>query len=278
MKKPNPPMLATTLAISILLISIAFSITGTQAANPNENDWQLEITGLVNQPLNLTLKQLTAMPATSVNAGIYCVDFPYKVVESGNWTGIKLSYLFETAGVSPSAIKVAFYASDGYTTDLTLETANETNVIVAYEKDGALLGNLRLVTPGKWGYKWIHQLTKIELVNYDFKGKWESLGYSDDGTGLGIGGSNNLPGPTTPDTKPNPQNTTGTSSTNPQATNSSETLPTQDIQDPTTEAPDTPNQESLPTESIAVASFALAAIISSCALLYLRKRKKEINE
>ena len=104
MNKPNPLTLATTLAISILLISTAFSVTVTQAADPNENDWQLEITGLVNQPLNLTLNELTAMPPTSVNAGIYCVDFPYKVVESGNWTGIKLSYLLETAGISPSGI------------------------------------------------------------------------------------------------------------------------------------------------------------------------------
>ena len=267
MNKPNPLTLATTLAISILLISTAFSVTVTQAADPNENDWQLEITGLVNQPLNLTLNELTAMPPTSVNAGIYCVDFPYKVVESGNWTGIKLSYLLETAGISPSAIKVALYASDGYTTDLTLETANESNVIVAYEKDGAPLGHLRLVTPGRWGYKWIYQLTKIELVNYDFKGKWESLGYSDDGTGLGIGGSNNLPGPTTADTKPNLQNTTDTPTANPQATNSSEDLPTQEIQDPTAEGPKTQSPEGLPIVSIMVASAALVAIASSAFLI-----------
>ena len=29
------------------------------------------------------------------------------------------------------------------------------------------------------GYKWIHYLNEIELVDYDFKGIWESKGYPD---------------------------------------------------------------------------------------------------
>jgi DMSO/TMAO reductase YedYZ molybdopterin-dependent catalytic subunit len=54
------------------------------------------------------------------------------------------------------------------------------NVIVAYEKDGILLPDkLRLVVPGWWGYKWIKMLVGIELVNYDFKGTYESRGYPD---------------------------------------------------------------------------------------------------
>jgi DMSO/TMAO reductase YedYZ molybdopterin-dependent catalytic subunit len=86
----------------------------------------------------------------------------------------------ETAGVSPDAVKVAFYASDGYSTDLPVETARREDVILAYEKDGVPLSEkLRLVVPGKWGYKWISQVTDIELVDYDFKGFWESRGYSD---------------------------------------------------------------------------------------------------
>ena len=55
------------------------------------------------------------------------------------------------------------------------------DIILAYEKDGERLSEkTRLVVPGKWGYKWISQLTRIELVNYDFKGFWESRGYSDE--------------------------------------------------------------------------------------------------
>src|SRR4030042_2911566 len=120
------------------------------------------------------------MPQTTVNAAIICVDFPNNVIVQGNWTGVNLWLLLEPAGVSPDAVKVAFYASDGFSTDLPVETAKREDIILAYEKDGAPLGEtLRLVVPGKWGYKWISQVTRIELVDYDFKGFWESRGYSD---------------------------------------------------------------------------------------------------
>ena len=32
-----------------------------------------------------------------------------------------------------------------------------------------------------WGYKWINQITAIEAVDFDYKGTYESQGYSDDG-------------------------------------------------------------------------------------------------
>ena len=54
------------------------------------------------------------------------------------------------------------------------------DVILAYEKDGKpLREKLRLVVPGNWGYKWIKWLTQIELVDYDFKGVYESRGFPD---------------------------------------------------------------------------------------------------
>ena len=78
-------------------------------------------------------------------------------------------------------MKVAFYAYDGFTTDLTVTTAMRDDVILAYEKDGQpLTEKVRLVVPGKWGYKWMQQVTHIELVNYDFLGRYESQGYSDE--------------------------------------------------------------------------------------------------
>ena len=141
---------------------------------------QLLITGLVEQPLNLSLTDLAAMPQTTVYAAILCVDFPDSVVEEGTWVGVRLGFLLENAGVSPSAFKVAFFAGDGYSTDLTVETAMREDVIVAYEKDGvALSEQLRLVVPGKWGYKWISHLAVVEVVDYDFLGYWEGYGYSD---------------------------------------------------------------------------------------------------
>lgn len=144
-------------------------------------EWSLALDGFVRSPLNLTLDDLRAMERTTEYVELYCVDYPTVPVEKGDWTGVRLGLLLEQAGVSPEAVKIAFYADDDYSTDLTLTTAMREDVIVAYERDGVPLDEkLRLVLPGKWGYKWISRLTHIELVDYDFTGLWEGRGYSDE--------------------------------------------------------------------------------------------------
>jgi DMSO/TMAO reductase YedYZ molybdopterin-dependent catalytic subunit len=150
-------------------------------STPGDSQWRLILDGLVQSPLSLTFDDLRAVPTSTVYAKLYCVDWPSTPIAEGNWTGVRLGLILEEAGVSLEAVKVALYADDGYTTDLALTTAMRDDIILAYERDGEPLAeNLRLVVPGKWGYKWIRGLTHIELVNYDFKGFYESMGYSDE--------------------------------------------------------------------------------------------------
>jgi len=153
----------------------------TTESAAQDSDWTLVLDGLVESPLDLTLDDLRAMRRTIEYVELYCVDYPTVPVEKGDWTGVRLGLLLEEAGVSPDAVKIAFYADDDYSTDLTIATAMREDVLVAYERDGVPLDEkLRLVLPGKWGYKWISRLTHIELVDYDFTGIWEGRGYSDE--------------------------------------------------------------------------------------------------
>jgi DMSO/TMAO reductase YedYZ molybdopterin-dependent catalytic subunit len=164
-----------------------------------DSEWGLVIDGFVRSPLNLTFDDLVAMPASTVYAKLYCVGWTTTPIDEGNWTGVRLGLLLQEAGVSPEAIKVAFYADDGFTTDLTVTTAMRDDVILAYEKDGQpLTEKVRLVVPGKWGYKWIQQVTHIELVNYNFLGRYESAGLYDEADipgywGPPVGGIAELP-------------------------------------------------------------------------------------
>jgi DMSO/TMAO reductase YedYZ molybdopterin-dependent catalytic subunit len=186
-------ILLTTTAIALFI----FTTPSTQADSTN-SIFQLSITGYVDQQSNFTLADLQAMPKTTVSAAIYCVDAPNVVVEQGSWEGVKLWDLLNQTGVSPAAVKIALYASDGYSSDLSIDLAKQDNVILAYAKDDSLLSGLRLVVPGHWGYKWINQVQSIRLVNYDFLGKWESQGYSDDG----LSQSDHNFGPSNPTTPP----------------------------------------------------------------------------
>jgi DMSO/TMAO reductase YedYZ molybdopterin-dependent catalytic subunit len=182
----KPKMQKRTLIIALIILAVAISGTAygiIQMRTPAQGSTgKLLVHGLVQNPLNLTMNEIQTMPKTVVNATLVCVDFPGAPIASGNWTGVQLAYLLQQAQVNQTAIKVAFHAGDGYTTDLTIQDAMNENIIIAYELNGKPLAEgLRLVVPSRWGYKWISHLTTIELVNYDFKGKWESRGYPDEG-------------------------------------------------------------------------------------------------
>ena len=59
--------------------------------------------------------------------------------------------------------------------------------MIAYKMNNVTLPPERgypfqLVAESKWGYKWIKWITAIELSNnHDYKGFWESRGYSNSG-------------------------------------------------------------------------------------------------
>ena len=281
-------ILATTATIISVFLSIFVSFSSEPAAQGMaiDTEWQLTVTGQVLNPLNLSIADLIAMPRTTIYAQIYCVGPPGFLVEEGNWTGVKLGFLLEKAGISPGAIKVGFYANDGFSTDLTIVSAKDDNVLVAYEKDSMPLNEtLRLVVPGRWGYKWIHHLNRIELVDYDFLGKYESQGYSDSAeiTQYGAPGSagNLLPGEkilsrngSSSISQDPPQNSSPSPSSNP---------PT--IQRP----PPTPNPQQEGgieaqvrlglTEEIIYAAAAVAAVsvVSLCLIYFFVKSQKNVE-
>jgi len=181
MSRRNLILVLAVVLGAVILTSLASFPELLPPANPKNPELRLLVNGLVQRPLTLTLGEIAALPRKTVDADLFCVDSPMSPVAQGNWTGLRLGFLLEEAGLSPSAVKVVFSSKDGYTTDLTITTAMQENVILAYERNGEHLPEkLRLVVPGKWGYKWISGVVHIELVSYDFKGTWESKGYSDE--------------------------------------------------------------------------------------------------
>jgi len=187
--KVQAAVIATILVVAVFVgvvyyLSLSTPATYSSPTSPTKDfEWSLLVDGFVQRPLNLTLNELVAMPRSTVYAELYClpaVGSSGVLVDHGNWTGVRLELLLEKAGVSPQAVKVAFYAEDGFTTDLTVTTAMCEDIVLAYEKDGKPLPEkLRLAVPNMWGYKWIKWLIHIEVVDYDFKGRYESRGFPD---------------------------------------------------------------------------------------------------
>lgn len=168
------------LAISVTAVIITGALMIAWTPSP-EAEVSITIAGLVDKQIVVNLNDLKERQSVTVTAELICVDG----ISSGthNWTGVRLKDLLSEAGVQAKVIKVAFTASDHYTSDLTLEDAMGDDVIIAYLQDGSPIAEkTKLVVPGKWGYKWVSDLVKIELVDYDFMGKYERRGYSDDAT------------------------------------------------------------------------------------------------
>lgn len=179
-KKKN---LAPTL-ISILLLSMHGSNLLVSAETAND----IRIFGLVNRPLNLSHAELLSLPMVSEVMNLECV-FHYPNV-TFNWTGIPLFHLLTLSQVRPEAREVVFRASDGFSSSITIEEALEPTIILALRANGTLLskvsqiagiqGGFRIVVPCRWGYKWVADVREIEVVDYDYKGTYESSGFSDE--------------------------------------------------------------------------------------------------
>lgn len=146
----------------------------------------IRIDGLVNRNLTLSRAELLSFPIVSEVARLRCVmnipDVTY------NWTGIPLFHLLTLAQIKPEAYKIVTRGSGGFESDLLVEEALQPTTILALGANGTdlpvisgLQGSFRLAVPCKWGYKWVSDVKEIEVVNTDYKGTYESSGWSDAG-------------------------------------------------------------------------------------------------
>jgi hypothetical protein len=102
-----------------------------------------------------------------------------------NWTGVPLFFLLSMTGVKEGAKEVVFYAKDRFSSSLTIESALHPTTLLALQANGTVLSNrhgypYRLAVPCRYGYKWVRWIEEIQVVDYDYKGTYESMGFSDE--------------------------------------------------------------------------------------------------
>ncbi len=159
------------------------SISGPQ--NINIENYSLTVNGLVNSSLILTYDEIiNNYQSYKKVVTLNCVEgWSAKIL----WEGIMLKDLLTDAVVNPEATTVIFYAYDGYSTSFPLEYLIDNNILMAYKMNNITIIPERgfpfvLVAESKWGYKWIKWITTINLSsNQEYRGFWETYGYSNDG-------------------------------------------------------------------------------------------------
>jgi len=77
----------------------------------SDSEWTLIVNGSNNNYLNLSLNNLAAMPKSTVNADLYCYGL---IVTSGNWGGVNLALLLNTAGLDKGTATIQFRATPAH--------------------------------------------------------------------------------------------------------------------------------------------------------------------
>ena len=140
-------------------------------------EWTLALKGLFREPRCYTLAELARQPSAEAVIDIHCVT---------RWTrlavpfrGIPLSQFLTAEHIHPEVAYVSFVArSDrNHSSSVSLEVAR--SALLVLEAEGAPLtrehgGPLRVVVPGKYFYKSVKWLKRIELLREDRLGYWEA--------------------------------------------------------------------------------------------------------
>jgi DMSO/TMAO reductase YedYZ molybdopterin-dependent catalytic subunit len=158
-------------------------------------NWKLQVGGLVEEPLALSLDDIRAMPSRTQITRHDCVE-GWSCI--GKWKGVQLSALLERAKLKPDARYIVFYCADDlgqtgtedgkYYESVGLADAFHPQTILAYEMNDQTLpiphgAPLRLRVERQLGYKMAKYVMRVEAIDSlspirgGRGGFWEDLGY-----------------------------------------------------------------------------------------------------
>jgi DMSO/TMAO reductase YedYZ molybdopterin-dependent catalytic subunit/rhodanese-related sulfurtransferase len=169
--------------------------------------WRLEVRGLVERPLSLSLRDISRLPCETRVVTLECAgngrftlepsaegeQWRYGAVSTAEWTGVPLAEVLDRVGPLPLATDIVFAGADRgeveahpgpvhFERGLSLDTARQAGAILAYAMNGEPLPlqhgfPVRLIVPGWYGVASVKWLDSIELVDRAFDGHFQTTKY-----------------------------------------------------------------------------------------------------
>ena len=164
--------------------------------------YRLRVSGLVDEPLTLSLADLHAMPSRELIFGFECSGNrgPLNGLSSnGRWTGVPLRAVLDRAGVKAEAREFVFFGADHgeeevvfrggsykvdqqYGRSLPRDKALSDEPLLAYDLNGEPLTRhqgrpLRLLVPGWYGAPHVKFLSEIHVQEDQYLGKYQARWY-----------------------------------------------------------------------------------------------------
>src|SRR5271157_6005363 len=206
----RPPQLETPLRYfqSDLTPNDAFFVRWHLSGIPTNVDlhtFRLEVNGLVQKPLSLSLSDLkTRFKPVSVVALAQCAGNSRSLFEprvpggqwgngamgNARWKGVRLKDVLDAAGVQAGAVQVGLQGLDvpplpktpRFEKSLQIDHARDGEVMIAYEMNGAALPMLngfpiRVVVPGWYATYWVKALSSVTVLDQPLKTFWMDKAY-----------------------------------------------------------------------------------------------------
>ncbi|ULA63558.1 MAG: Sulfite oxidase-like oxidoreductase [Nitrospira sp.] len=169
-----------------------------------EGSWRLYVGGLIDHPLELTLKDLKAFEPVTITAVVQCsgngrafhrpkvpgVQWERGAVGNAQWTGVRLRDVLAKAGVRLNGKHVQLQGADRpvvasvplFVRSIPLEKAVHPDTILAYDMNGRPLpllhgAPLRVITPDWMADSCIKWLTDITVRSDEAKGYYMQTAY-----------------------------------------------------------------------------------------------------
>jgi DMSO/TMAO reductase YedYZ molybdopterin-dependent catalytic subunit len=148
--------------------------------------WSLTIDGKVAKPLTFSYDDVVARAKTQNITTLACIsnELNGDLAGTAEWTGLPLRELLEEAGVDPATVDIVFRAADGYDDSIPLAQAMHPTTLLVTGMNGEPLPPdhgfpVRLIVPPIYGMKNVKWVERIEAVDHDYQGYWQTRGWSD---------------------------------------------------------------------------------------------------
>ena len=147
--------------------------------------WRLNVTGLVERPLALTLDDLRRYEPLHQFVTLACISNPVggDLIGTTRWTGVRLQHLLPALRLKPNASHLKIQAADGFFEVVPIETIKaDERVMLTYAWDGVPLLTehgfpLRIYIPNVYGMKQPKWITAIEVTDHWEPGFWVERGW-----------------------------------------------------------------------------------------------------
>ncbi len=144
---------------------VGLHVTGEGPVDIDPASYRLQVSGLVDQPLSLSLDEIRCLPKVTSKTTLTCFGF---FSDSATWSGAVLKPILEMAGVQKEARTLQLVGAEGYQSYVSLANGMREENFLAYQLETGPVPiqhgfPVRAAFPALYGSSWTKWLVEIKV-------------------------------------------------------------------------------------------------------------------